>query len=602
MNGAVPANAEIGWDLLGAELNAAVGQADVVDALARVGVRAVALPAHLSVRAPASWHPARSAWGIAGILAALGVVPLRHGEVGRAATTGVQGCPAGGLVVAADIAKSTVDILRAALPGFSARALAGWGVLLGLRSGDGLHELRATVAHPTAAEQDAAGPPARAVAALLTACAAASLDAPDLRWGAGAARSGAVLDQPERRLAELTGAAVDPVALRLAAAAWGGRLIGAGAGKRYEAAWWRDDLAGAEAARLTLDLARCLNPGGLPALPLPLFSRPDARPPDVRPGAQVDRRVSGVLSGLGLQEVMTESIQPAPAPEVAAVRLHRGRGADVALRCALLPGLVAGVARTLGQPSRTGLTPPTGVFEVGTVFLPGGKDLPVQEARRLAVLVHGSHSGEPAPADEVVADAVRALHAVADELRLGRPEVVAAPGAEPPAGWREDAQGRLLVDGTDVGILGLPAPAGAGRRGRQTAGFELDLDALAALVPARVTRPVRLPTGNALVVDRSFVLPSDVAAARLVAALCEGAGESVLDARVLALYSGDALPTGRRSVTVRLLLTAANEPTTRAFNDPRVVAAAARARDVCGAVPREQWRDGARGPDIAEKT
>jgi len=77
--------------------------------------------------------------------------------------------------------------------------------------------------------------------------------------------------------------------------------------------------------------------------------------------------------------------------------------------------------------------------------------------------------------------------------------------------------------------------------------FELDLDALFALVPERI-RYRDVITFPPLRLDLAFVIDEAVPAGELMAAAREAAGEELRELRFLSDYRGDPIPAGRKSL------------------------------------------------------
>ncbi|MDR1824445.1 MAG: phenylalanine--tRNA ligase subunit beta [Bifidobacteriaceae bacterium] len=219
-----------------------------------------------------------------------------------------------------------------------------------------------------------------------------------------------------------------------------------------------------------------------------------------------------------------------------------------------------------------------GLFELGLVTLPDG---PLGRAPILAV------DRRPTPSElaEVTGAVPPQPRHVAGVLMGARvPAGVWGPGR--PADWADAVQAARLVcgvahvdvsvraveqapfhpgrcaavlalDGTVIGYAGELAPQVLDSFGlpARSVGFELDVDALVALSPEIVpARPVW--THPVAKEDLAFVVDAGVAAAALVDAVVAGAGDLVEDATVFDVYTGDQVPSGKKSVAVALRLRA----------------------------------------------
>ncbi len=121
----------------------------------------------------------------------------------------------------------------------------------------------------------------------------------------------------------------------------------------------------------------------------------------------------------------------------------------------------------------------------------------------------------------------------------------------------------------------------------RTSAFELDLGVLAAAAAA--ADPVRgpaLPTYPLATQDVALVVPDEVPAADVVAALRAGAGELLEDVRLFDVYTGTQLGAGRKSLAYTLRLRAPDRTLTAAEATAARDAAVAEAARRTGAVLR----------------
>ena len=200
------------------------------------------------------------------------------------------------------------------------------------------------------------------------------------------------------------------------------------------------------------------------------------------------------------------------------------------------------------------------LFEIGTAFAPapanpapGDAASPPAESARVAVVLHGrraplqwSDAGDPFD----VHDIAHVLELIAREAHpAGR---VVPAGAVTPPFVRDRAYELVDGDGAVVGRAGeiraeavdLPPWAGT------VVGAEVVLPALPDPRAAATAR--ELPDQPASQRDVAFLLPSGVAAGDVVAAAREGGGKLLEEAEIFDQYEGEDLPSGARSVAIRL--------------------------------------------------
>ena len=280
------------------------------------------------------------------------------------------------------------------------------------------------------------------------------------------------------------------------------------------------------------------------------YSRiPRTRPPNTRVGAlsayQHDRRrVRDVLAGERCDEAWTTSLLgPGDAERAGlpgeAVEVDNPLAAEESLlRTSLLPGLLRALAL-----NRSHRNDDVRLFEVGHVFglPPAGETRPVERERAAVALAR--------PGDDA-RTAVGLWRSLADALRLEgvAMEAAALPGLHPMRSARlVGAGGTVLgaVGEVDPGVLAahdLPGRVGW---------LDVDLEALLAQ-PRRpvVMRPVsRYPSSD---VDLAFVVPDEIPAAAVEAALRDAGGDLLVDLALFDVHRSDRLGPGRRSLAYRL--------------------------------------------------
>ena len=440
-------------------------------------------------------------------------------------------------------------------------------------------------------------------------------------------------------LVELAGGTADPLGAAIVApddraaielpAGWVDRLIGVeyrdhevadtlaeigcaiaphGAGWSVTPPPWRPDLVDRPA--LAEEVARIVGYDRIPSvLPIAPPGRGLTREQRLR------RLAASTLASAGLVEVLAypflsaeddARFASADGSAVRTVSLANALDPNQAvLRTTLLPGLVQ-VARRNRSRGLTDLA----VFEVGRVFLPGADqvigtdDLPAAATRPDEAVLAGLADGLPAQPWRVgalfagdavprqagqaavptgVADALAAARHLADALgapltiEQGR-HVALHPGRT----------ARLSIAGETIGWAGelLPSLAEEADLPRVVAVLELDLDALIAAAGERIGGGV-LSAYPAATQDVSLIVPDAAAAGEVIAAVREGAGALLEDARLTDDYRGPGVPEGAKSLTIALRFRAPDRTLTQAEATEAKLAGVAVAASRFGAVIRD---------------
>ncbi|MDQ1685916.1 MAG: phenylalanyl-tRNA synthetase beta chain [Frankiaceae bacterium] len=241
------------------------------------------------------------------------------------------------------------------------------------------------------------------------------------------------------------------------------------------------------------------------------------------------------------------------------------------LRPTLLPGLLAAAARNIARGTHD-----VAVYEIGPVFRPApgppiaappagvrpGDD--VVEAMESSVPFQPLHAaailaGERLPAGWWGAgraadwtDAVDAAQAAAAAVGLAL-----TVGADVHAPWHPGRCASLHVDGRLVGHAGElhPRVAEAFDLPPRACAMELRVDELLLAAPDLATAPT-MSTYPPATFDLAVVVPADVPAASVAAALRAGAGEFVEQVRLFDVYAGGQVPAGHRSLAYAFRLRA----------------------------------------------
>ncbi|MGX5697725.1 phenylalanine--tRNA ligase subunit beta [Agromyces soli] len=371
---------------------------------------------------------------------------------------------------------------------------------------------------------------------------------------------------------------------------------------------WRPDIAGK--ADLAEEVARLVGYHRIPSvLPVAPPGRGLTREQRLR------KRTADVLAAAGSTEVLAfpfvtadENAQygSVDGSPVASVKLANALDASrPLLRRSLLPGLVEVARRNLSR----GLTD-LDVFEIGLVFTPetgreyGTATLPAADGRpsdaELDALVAGippqpRHVGVLLTGNRVVKQPGQPAVAagLADALDAVR-QIGLATGAE-----IEIVQGRhhalhpgrtaeLRIGGRTVGYAGElhPAVAEAADLPRVVAVAELDLDAVIA-GSDRTVEASQLGTHPAATQDLSLVVPAEVPAGEVAAAVREGAGELLEALHLVDDYRGQGVSAGAKSLTFALRFRADDRTLTAAEASEAKLAGAALAGERFGAAIRD---------------
>ncbi len=324
------------------------------------------------------------------------------------------------------------------------------------------------------------------------------------------------------------------------------------------------------------------------------------------------RRIGRTLAGAGCVEVIsfpfvgdaTFDQLGLPADDVLrkTVRLSNPLSAEEpSYTTTLLPGLLRAAARNLGRG-----TPGVALFETGTVAFPSDRGpapiygvdwrpsddelaklfeaIPAQPLF-LAVVLAGEREragwwGAGRTADW--SDAIGLVRRLGDELGI---EVEVASASRMP--WHPGRCAQVSVAGVEFGHAGELHPQVCRAFGLpiRSAAVEVDLDFLMSKAVDVVPGP-EFSTFPVAKEDVALLVPNDVTAAEVEAALREGAGDYLESIRLFDVYTGDQVGAGHKSLAFALRFRAPDrtltEQETGAARDAAVALAAAR----CGAVQR----------------
>ena len=371
---------------------------------------------------------------------------------------------------------------------------------------------------------------------------------------------------------------------------------------------WRPDLT--DKATLAEEVARIVGYDRIPSvLPIAPPGRGLTRAQRLRRSAAQQLAAGGsteVNAYPFVSKFSNDTFGAASAGPVAAIKLANPLDGEVPwLRTSLTPGLIEVARRNLSR----GLTD-LALFEIGTVFLPeagveyGSGPLPVGNARPSVEVLAGLNASIPpqprhagglilgnavakqagqAAIPASVADALTAVRQLGSALAVTIDVRQGSHQAMHPGRTAE-----LSVGGELVGHAGelLPTLAAELDLPRVVAVWEVDLDALIRLAPVSVT-PTPIATLPAATQDLSLVVPVGVRAAEVLAAVVEGAGPLLEDARLSDDYRGSGIPDGARSLTFALRFRASDRTLTAKEATDAKLAGAAVAAERFGATIRE---------------
>lgn len=290
-------------------------------------------------------------------------------------------------------------------------------------------------------------------------------------------------------------------------------------------------------------------------------------------------QVSAVMTGLGLQEALTNSlVAPSMFDDETAkfgqVQIRQALSAELSsLRTALVPNLLEALVRNLKRRQ-----PDVRLFEVGKTFTLGDVSGSFCEARHVGAVLTGAdtprgwEAAEPKPCDFFTAKGI--VEALAAALRL--PSVAFA--ASKRLGMHPGRCADILCSGETVGYAAevdpdwvtdeLGAPTNAGR----VAVLELNLESLQRLQirSARYAEPLRFPSVSR---DLAVVVDAGLAYGQIAGAIREAADSRLLhDLALASIYTGKGVPGGKKSVAVRLTFQAEDRTLTDAEIEAQVEA------------------------------
>jgi phenylalanyl-tRNA synthetase beta chain len=367
---------------------------------------------------------------------------------------------------------------------------------------------------------------------------------------------------------------------------------------------WRPDLD--DEPTLAEEVARLVGYDRIPSV------LPVAPPGRGLSREQVLRRVAAnMLAANGLTEVqsypfVSKATHERFSGDAPAMRLANPLDAEVPLlRRSVIPGLLDAARRNLSR----GLTE-LALFEIGTVFLPepgrryGSGPLPAGDAHPGDAVLTELNAGIPpqpwhvgavflgdrvlrqpgvAALPSSVADAI----AAARQLAAGLAVTLRVEQGNHPA-YHPGRTAELYAGDRVVGIAGelLPAIADDLDLPRVVALLEIDLDALIDLGATEIAA-TPISSFPAATQDVSLVVPEEIPAADVLAAVTEGAGALLEHAYLVDDYRGQGIEAGDKSLTFALRFRGPDRTLTAAEASEARLAGVAVAAQRFGATLRE---------------
>ena len=309
---------------------------------------------------------------------------------------------------------------------------------------------------------------------------------------------------------------------------------------------WRPDLV--KEVDLVEEIARVHGYENIPSelRPYRVGTIPDA------PSELADDRIRQGLAACGLYEAITLPMGPESESEGGVRLLNPLASNEAYLRSGLLPGLRRQVELNWREQVRS-----VRLFEIGTVFEPGGTGMVPLEERRLAGVISGER--EPGHWTGSGADYdrwdLKGLFAAALSLAVPAAKVQVEGNA-----WVG-----VTPDGQVVGRaerLSADAPPWAA----PLFGFEIEIDPATRATPG-VRPPAVTPASER---DIALVVPAGVTADQVDEVIRRTGGAALESVRVIDEYRGDKLPGDLRSVVFRLVFRAPDRTLEKAEVDQAV--------------------------------
>lgn len=282
----------------------------------------------------------------------------------------------------------------------------------------------------------------------------------------------------------------------------------------------------------------------------------------IQPHIAAARATKDLLAGAGLVECVTHTLvaDAMAAPFLPSERTAQGgvvgtlsvdderAGGEPTLRPSVLPSLLR-----VRRHNLDGGMAHLDLFECAAQFQLRGESAGGQKHSETSVVAMLIDGASASPADRDLC--YRRCRGIVERIArlLGGPRATVSVDASTDSPWLTPG-GRVRINGTDVGTIGLIAPAILSQYGldRPCAAAELSLGALFERYPPD-TRAVATPAFPAIDRDISAIVDEGVTWQQLTA-LVDGLGlENLESTGHVATYRGKQVGEGRKSVTMRLL-------------------------------------------------
>ncbi len=339
---------------------------------------------------------------------------------------------------------------------------------------------------------------------------------------------------------------------------------------------WRGDVQ--SMADLAEEVARFYGYNNIPCT----LQRGETTQGGYSPEQKLEQQLASVCRALGYDEILTYSFVsptcydkirwPADDPRRASMRILNPLGEDTSImRTSTLPSMLEILARNYSFRNQTAL-----LYELGRVYLPGGKDGLANELKYLTLGAYGPDMDFFAlkGAVEALLGAIRAQQIRFEAVRDN-------PSYHPgrcAAVWAGDRY---------IGVLGQvhPLTARSYDVDHELYAAELSFDALLA---ARGGQPEYQPLPRFPSVTRDIAVVCDeaVTVGQLQAAIVRGAKGLLKEASLFDIYRGSSIPAGKKSVAFNLVLRADDRSLTGEEADADVQAILSALATECGAVLR----------------
>jgi phenylalanyl-tRNA synthetase beta chain len=221
------------------------------------------------------------------------------------------------------------------------------------------------------------------------------------------------------------------------------------------------------------------------------------------------------------------------------------------MRTSLVPAMLEAMRRNLSHQVKDLM-----LFEMGKVFFSNGPDRLPDETEMLCALWTGlripaSWQTKPEPCDFY--DLKGIVEALLSALKTPAPEFTAE-NTDAFAYLRPGSRARIRISGRDVGCMGEVHPGVLESFDlRQTAFLaELNCEQLMPLVPDS-PKFSPIPRFPAVSRDITLIVDTEVPAGAILSAIYEVREPLLETARIFDLYSGDPIPHGKKSISMRLI-------------------------------------------------